>query len=447
MAVHIDADTVWREIFDTLAASEQSCIRSALGGERLRSVLERRVLADGDAEQVEELISIYACLTADNAHPSLFVTLIAVVLEERGVNVEDLREDEFSCLQRWTSTVDDDVLATALAGDDAAGVEFVLSMARCVPDLLVRVGFAGMGVDMRDLSGDEMECLRRSVAAIDLDEWLTAPASDDAALAELELSMARCVPDLLLRVGFAGMGVDMRDLSGDEMECLRRSVAAIDLDEWLTAPASDDAALAELELSMARCVPDLLLRWMSAGMGVDMRDLSGDEMECLRRSVAATDPDEWLTAPASDDAALAELELSMARCVPDLLLRSVSAGMGVDMRDLSGDEMECLRRSVAAIDLNEWLTAIDHGIHFVFTVLPGFGLPLARCVPDVFVHAVFRALGGDKDLSADDMECLRQWMPDIDLDEVGTVPTFFELMNWVFESDRGQCVIDLLPEE
>ena len=38
----IDSDTLWRELMDTLTASEQSCIRDELGDELLKSVLERR---------------------------------------------------------------------------------------------------------------------------------------------------------------------------------------------------------------------------------------------------------------------------------------------------------------------------------------------------------------------------------------------------------------------
>ena len=56
----IDSDTLWRELMDTLTASEQSCIRDELGDEVLKSVLERRAMSEGDTQQWE--VSIFGCL-------------------------------------------------------------------------------------------------------------------------------------------------------------------------------------------------------------------------------------------------------------------------------------------------------------------------------------------------------------------------------------------------
>lgn len=78
--------------------------------------------------------------------------------------------------------------------------------------------------------------------------------------------------------------------------------------------------------------------------------------------------------------------------------------------------------------------------------IEGYGLPLARCVPDVFLDAVLAEIGLDvADLSGDDMECLRRWLSDIDLDEVGTVLTATELWASTYEPGPGDCVRDLLP--
>ncbi|MCY4632013.1 MAG: hypothetical protein OXE75_14190, partial [bacterium] len=55
----IDGETTWQEVFDTFAASEQSCSREALGGERLHSLLEQRVV-EGDMDGGEW--SLFSCL-------------------------------------------------------------------------------------------------------------------------------------------------------------------------------------------------------------------------------------------------------------------------------------------------------------------------------------------------------------------------------------------------
>ena len=95
----IDADTRWRTLFDTLATSEQSCIRDALGDE-LASVLEQRVLSEGDTERSDALL--FGCLdpgTAAGVFLSVFVA-----------QTPELTKDAAGCL------------AELLANTDVAGI-------------------------------------------------------------------------------------------------------------------------------------------------------------------------------------------------------------------------------------------------------------------------------------------------------------------------------------
>ena len=345
LAFHVDGDTVWQDVFDALTAAEQTCISGELDDDLLSSVLERQVLAGTGSERWEP--SIFACLDPDTARALFLAALIESFAEE--LDVGDFSDEELTCLREWVTDID---VAALVAADDAEFVASVTSVMGCLARPFLTVMFAEMGVDMEDLSEDELSCLQQWLS----DLGMAAPTDSGYSAAvfdEVLSGLMGCVPDVYLGAVLAELGVDMRDLGGDEMECLRQWMAAIDLEELLTVEVDDDAAFAESGLSLERCIPDVFLAAVLADMGVDMRDLSGEERECLRQSVAHIDLEEMATAMARFDAAIEGFGLPLARCVPDVFLDAMLAEIGLNVADLSGDDMECLRRWLAAIDLDQ----------------------------------------------------------------------------------------------
>ena len=140
----IDADTRWRTLFDTLATSEQSCIRDALGDE-LASVLEQRVLSEGDTERSDALL--FGCLdpgTAAGVFLSVFVAQMG-----------GLTEETEGCLAELLANIDvAGVVASELpdASPDAvaAALGFGLGLFSCVPELAFPGGTGPYGPPIDD---------------------------------------------------------------------------------------------------------------------------------------------------------------------------------------------------------------------------------------------------------------------------------------------------------
>ena len=243
--VKVDTGTVWQEVFDALTASEQSCIRNALGEESLESALDQPVLRSDTAEWE---VSIFVCLAPESADALFLSSLIA--------EMEELSEAEESCLRELVA--DSDVAALVAAPEDsAAAAEFITGMVNCVPDLFLSVMLAELGVEEEELSEDGASCLRELVADSDVAALVAAP-EDSAAAAEFITGMVNCVPDLFLSVMLAELGVEEEELSEDGASCLRELVADSDLAALIAAP-EDSAMYVQFAAGLTICIPDLLL--------------------------------------------------------------------------------------------------------------------------------------------------------------------------------------------
>ena len=215
--IDIESDTVWQEVFDTLTASEQACIRGALGDE-LESSLRRLVVSDDDTAEWE--VSIFSCLVPETARAIFLSTFIAITVEEELA----LGEGELSCLRGLLSDVDVAVLlADSLKDADTSDNvdELLAGFLRCVPDMIIAGMVEEMGIGLEDLSEDQRTCLRGLLTNADWDALVTGD-EDSAAFLDFGVGMLSCVPALVL-------GEDV-DLSEDEASCLRESLADIDAD-------------------------------------------------------------------------------------------------------------------------------------------------------------------------------------------------------------------------
>ncbi len=124
----MDADTKWEEVFDGLTTSEQECVRDTFDGDMLESVLDRSVMWGSDTVEAWE-ISIFSCLAPETAR-SVFVSLM---LEEAGLSLEDLSEEEATCLRAWVTETDWTTL-TGATDDASTLIEFFAGLLDCVPD-------------------------------------------------------------------------------------------------------------------------------------------------------------------------------------------------------------------------------------------------------------------------------------------------------------------------
>ena len=130
--IEVSGDTSWREIFDELSESEQSCIRGELGEETLESLLEQPNIAESDLQHLD--VSMLGCLDEETAS-----TLILTILAGQ---MGGLSEESETCLRQLLENSD---LARVVAGNqtDASpedlevALEFGLAFLGCAAaDLL-----------------------------------------------------------------------------------------------------------------------------------------------------------------------------------------------------------------------------------------------------------------------------------------------------------------------
>ena len=130
--IEVSGDTSWREIFDQLSESEQSCIRGELGEETLESLLEQPNIAESDLQHLD--VSMLGCLDKETAS-----TLILTILAGQ---MGGLSGESETCLRQLLENSD---LARVVAGNQTdaspedleAALEFGLAFLGCAAaDLL-----------------------------------------------------------------------------------------------------------------------------------------------------------------------------------------------------------------------------------------------------------------------------------------------------------------------
>ncbi|MCY4474437.1 MAG: ABC transporter substrate-binding protein [Chloroflexi bacterium] len=137
----------------------------------------------GDLEAVGALLGFewFSCI------PSLFISSVTG-------EVVELSADEASCLRELLADID--VSAMMAAGDDlATSAELGIAMVSCVPELFLAAFLEGTGISVEDLSEDEKSCLQERIEGLDLSVLATADDSDPAVFMEA-LGLLSCVPDL-----------------------------------------------------------------------------------------------------------------------------------------------------------------------------------------------------------------------------------------------------------
>ena len=191
--VGVDADTEWGEVSNALTTTEQECIRDTFDADLLESVLARPVMSESDTPEAWE-VSMFSCLAPQTARAVFLASLVAG-MEQDGV-FRTYAEAQ-SCLDEWVAGID--VVATMVAlsveGAEAAG-EVTTALMRCNPDLVISLILQETGLTLEDLSEEEASCLHEWATNTDWTTLATGANADPLAV-NLLIGLLECAPDLL----------------------------------------------------------------------------------------------------------------------------------------------------------------------------------------------------------------------------------------------------------
>ncbi len=210
-ALTLDRSTSWQDVFETLTASEQACIRDQFGDEAA-ALLAREVLREETTPAWET--DLFACLAPETGRDLLLGSLLAG-MEEEGM---EAGAAEMACLREVLAGVDPATVVAAREDDGPEGNAFLAGIWRCLPELLFESVAAEIGVDSDAVSEPERACIREWARELDVIALLDAmDAGDDAPLVELTFGLFRCSPSLLASFGGGGPEIDP-----EAEACLRR---------------------------------------------------------------------------------------------------------------------------------------------------------------------------------------------------------------------------------
>ena len=210
-ALTLDRGTSWQDVFETLTASEQPCIRDL--GDEVPALLARKVLRDEATEDWES--DFFACLDPETGRDLLLGSML-VGMEEEGLEVGAA---ETACLREVLAEVDPAAFVAATGDEGPDFNAFVGGVWRCLPDLFFESIAAEIGVDLGAISGPELACMEEWVRELDVAALLdTMSEGDLTVLVDLTFGLYRCSPSLLL-ASFGDIGAE---LDAEAEACMRQ---------------------------------------------------------------------------------------------------------------------------------------------------------------------------------------------------------------------------------
>ena len=313
--VRVDANTKWRGVFDALTTSEQECIGNAFDGAVLEAVLDRPVMSASDTTDAWEIL-IFSCLAPQTARAVFLSTTIAEMEEDV---VLGIYADSLACLEEWVAGLDVVATLVALSVDDGEAIGGIVTpFMTCTSDLVISAMLEEAGMALEDLSEEEASCLRTWVADVDWPALLAGSTDDRSVLFDFIPDLISCVPDLFLSSFLEETGMTLEDLSEEEASCLRGWVATTDWPALLAASTDDLSLLLGILPDLSACVPDLFLLSFLEETGMTLEDLSEEEASCLRGWVATTDWPVLLASFTDDLSLLVDIYPDLSYCAPDL---------------------------------------------------------------------------------------------------------------------------------
>ena len=232
------------------------------------------------------------------AVPEEVSQIISMIMDVIELTPEDMSEAEASCMLELAADIDPEALEA-----DGPSPEVVADAMACVPDLLFSKIIELFGIASDELSREEASCLRGWVMEIDPEEILAGEPSP-----EVIADMMACIPDVFIALLVEEFGLTPEDLSREEASCLRGWIVNLD-PRLFTGNNPDPEVLAEV----IACIPDVIISLIIAEAGYSLRDLTREEIACLRRWVADIDPAFFSAGAPPQDAVL-----EMVSCAPHI---------------------------------------------------------------------------------------------------------------------------------
>ena len=147
-------------------ADAEACLDEWVAG--IDVVATMVALSADDAEAAGEVTTAFM-----RCNPDLFISLM---LEETGMTLEDLSAEEATCLREWATANDWATLFTGFAEDPVN--LFGLDLFACTPDMFIASMLEDTGLSLEDLSEEEATCLREWVTDFDWATLFTGFAED-----------------------------------------------------------------------------------------------------------------------------------------------------------------------------------------------------------------------------------------------------------------------------
>ena len=208
-------------------ADAEACLDEWVAG--IDVVATMVALSADDAEAAGEVTTAFM-----RCNPDLFISLM---LEETGMTLEDLSAEEATCLREWAAGTDWATLLTGSTDDPELLGDFVPDLIACAPDMFISSMLEDTGLTLEDLSEEEATCLREWAAGID---WATLLSGDDlAVLMDFLPDLFACTPDMFIASMLEDTGLSLEDLSEEEATCLREWVTDFDWATLFTGFAED----------------------------------------------------------------------------------------------------------------------------------------------------------------------------------------------------------------
>ena len=277
---------------DDFGSEEEQCLRHYAGSIDPSELAATDIFAGSPAIR----LGLAACA------PVAFFALMGAIF---GLELEELSNDEKSCLRDFARRID----PSELADNASANFEAVpLGLLACAPAAQINLNLASIaadwggnfaGIEIDVLSDDEESCLRDFARSIDPNE-LAANAGSDAAL-------SACAPVALFVLGITSLAAFMHvELSNENLSCVRDFARSIDPNELAANAESDD-----IPPDLVACIPVVAAILMLEEADVDFYELDDQERSCIEEWAKNIEPSELL-APEFD-----VTDSIMLACVPD----------------------------------------------------------------------------------------------------------------------------------
>ena len=249
------AGMVSDETYDVTERDIQ-CVSAWVAGADVHRVI--RGMSEDDLAVLGEVMSgVIPCL-ADFFMPDLLAGM--------DIDADALTDDERTCLNEWMVGHDWSNFMTAVMEEDLGIIgEFMPGLIRCAPGSFLALFLEDFGVDLDTLTDEETECLEGWLTDLDWSNLMTAMTEDDLGIiGELVPGLMGCAPGLFLPLFLEDFGVDLDTLTDEETECLEGWLTDFDWDAVIaatTAAASteDYEGLLGEAFGLLACIPDLAL--------------------------------------------------------------------------------------------------------------------------------------------------------------------------------------------